>query len=496
MKILLIFSVLPLCAAFLIALLGRWFKHWGEILASLTTLALLISSLYCAKLVGIHKILVYKVSGWMPPLGICLVADGLASFMLVTVNLIVFLSLIYAISYMNKYTDKWKFYSLFMIMLAGLNGVIISGDLFNMYVFLEAASISGYCLVAFGTEAQDLEASFKYAIMGSLASVFILLGIVLLYSYVSTLNMADISLELLSKPRGMLVGFVSVLFLTGFCLKSALVPFHAWLPDAHSSAPTPVSAVLSGVFIKAVGIYALARVFLNVIGIYRNLLFILMVLGAASMIIGAFLAIAQKDIKRMFAYSSISQVGYIILALGIGTPLACLGAVFHLFNHAVFKSLLFLNAGAIEYSTGTRDLSRLGGLNNKMPVTSYTSLIGSMSISGVPPFSGFWSKLVIILAACQAGRFGFAFIAAVVSIITLVYYLKFIKFTFLGSSDKTPMPIKDIHFTMKFSMITLAIICIIAGVLLIPSNRQFLQGASDSLLSGRAYADAVFGALK
>ncbi|GAI38463.1 unnamed protein product, partial [marine sediment metagenome] len=176
-----------------------------------------------------------------------MVMDGLTSFMLVTVNLIAFLVTIYSISYMEKYTAKDKFYTLFLLMLAGMNGVIITGDMFNLFVFLEIAAISSYALVAFGTEHEELEASFKYAVMGCLASSFILLGIALLYSFTSTLNMADISRTLIERGDNKIIFFVSTLFLMGFGLKAALVPFHWWLPDAHPSAPAPISAMLSGV---------------------------------------------------------------------------------------------------------------------------------------------------------------------------------------------------------------------------------------------------------
>lgn len=490
------FVVIPLGAAFLISLFGKRIKNFADIFANLSTLSLWMLSLYFIFLVNTHKTLVYKIGGWIPPIGICMVLDGLSSFMLVTVNLVSFLVAIYSINYMERYTDKWKFYTLFMLMLAGMNGIIITGDLFNLFVFLEIASIASYALVAFGTEAEELEASFKYAIMGSVASSFILLGIALLYSYTSSLNMADISLVLSQKASGLLISFVAVLFLMGFGLKASLVPFHAWLADAHPSAPAPISAMLSGVFIKTLGIYALCRVFFNILGVNNKIFFVLTILGVISMVLGAFLAIAQSDIKRMFAYSSISQIGYIIFALGMGSPLAILGGLFHLFNHAIFKSLLFLNSGAIEYSTGLRDLKRLGGLNSRLPITGYTSLLGSMSISGIPPLGGFWSKLIIIIAAVQAGYFIFAFIAILISIITLAYYLKFLGFTFFGKLDEVWLKIKEVPRMMRLSMIILAIICIITGFLLIPILRPFLQSAVDVLLSGRNYVDIVFGAIR
>ena len=187
-------------------------------------------------------------------------------------------------------------------MLAGMHGVIMTGDLFNLFVFLEIASIASYALVAFGTEAEELEASFKYAIMGSVASSFILLAIALTYGYTSTLNLADISLVLSQKGGGFLITFVSVLFLVGFGLKAALVPFHAWLPDAHPSAPAPISAMLSGVLIKTLGIYAIIRIFFNVFGTaHTPILSILMFLGVLSMLVGVILALSQWDFKRLLA---------------------------------------------------------------------------------------------------------------------------------------------------------------------------------------------------
>lgn len=491
-----LFVIIPLGTAFLISLLGKRIKIFPDLLANLAGLSLLGFSLYSIKLVNIYKVLVYKVGGWMPPIGICMVLDGLTSFMLITVNLVSFLVTLYSISYMQRYTDKAKFYTLFMLMLAGMNGIIVTGDLFNLFVFLEIASIASYALVAFGTEAEELEASFKYAVMGSVASSFVLLGIALIYSYTSTLNMADISLTLSNRPAGMMLSFIGVLFLMGFGLKSALVPFHAWLPDAHPSAPAPISAMLSGVFIKTLGVYALVRIFFNILGAHTKILFILVILGVISMVVGAFLAIAQHDIKRMFAYSSISQIGYIIFALGIGTPLAIFGGLFHLFNHAIFKSLLFLNSGAIEYSTGTRDLKRLGGLSTRLPVTGSTGLLGALSISGIPPLAGFWSKLVIIIAAIQAGYVGSAIVAIFVSIVTLAYYLKFFGFAFFGKLDEAGIKIKEVPRVMRLSMVVLAIICVIAGLLLVPMFRSFLQSATDVLLSGRNYAQDIFGALR
>jgi len=496
-----LFVVIPLAAAFIISLIGKVYRKAGDILANVASLSLLLLSLFALSTLnsGSSSTLVYKVGGWagMPPIGIFMVLDGLSSFMLITLNLVSFLVALYSISYMEKYTSKYRFYTLLMLMIAGMNGVIISGDMFNLFVFLEISAIASYALVAFGTESEELEASFKYAIMGSVASCFILLGIALLYSYTSSLNMATISLVLSEKGYSHIITFISILFLMGFGLKAAIVPFHAWLPDAHPSAPAPISAMLSGVVIKVLGIYVLARVFFNVIGASIPILSLLIFLGIISMILGAFLAIGQEDIKRMLAYSSISQIGYIIFAIGIGTPLALLGGLLHLFNHSIFKSLLFLNSGAIVYSTGTRDLQEMSGIRERMPTTANTSLIASMSISGIPPLSGFWSKLIIIIAAIQARYIGLAIIAILISILTLAYYLKLQRYAFFGELNKKWDKIKEVPLPMKLSMIVLSIICLIGGIILIPQISEFfLKPAVNVLLIGKHYASFVLGAIK
>ena len=494
-----LFVILPLAGAFINSLIGKKIKRVPDALANIVTLGLLVASLFGILAVNKYGILVYKVGSWMPPIGIAMVLDGLTSFMLVTVNLVAFLCVLYSVNYMEKFTSKWNFYTLFLLMLAGMNGVIISGDMFNLFVFLEIASVASYALVAFGTDQEELEASFKYMVMSTVGSLFVLLGIALLYSYTSTLNMADMALMIAQKGTGKITVFVGVLFMAGFGLKAALVPFHAWLPDAHPSAPAPISAMLSGVLIKALGIYTIVRILYNVLGMSGEFANILLVLGALSMAVGALLAMGQWDLKRLLAYSSISQIGYIIFGIGLGTPLGILGALFHLFNHSVFKSLLFLNSGAVEYAIGTRDIRLMGGLREKLPVTSGTSLVASMSIAGVPPFNGFFSKLIIIFAAVQAGYIGYGLWAAVISILTLAYFMSVQKNVFFGepskkidwSDTKTP-PV-----FMKMSVIILATICVFGGLLLIPEiSCNFLRSASDVLVAGKEYASAVFGGIK
>jgi len=484
--------VLPLGGAFLIQLLKKISKLISDIIANfiLGVLVVLVFSLLNS------PVLVYKVGGWMPvkgiPIGIYLVLDGLSLLLLIIINMIGLISLIFSISYMRRFTNRPLYYTLFLLMIAGMNGVVMGGDLFNIYVFLEVAAIASYSLVAFGTEADELEASFKYQVMGTVASAFILLGIIIIYSITGTLNLADIGRVLKDEVTEAPIILTGVLFLVGFGLKGAMMPFHAWLPDAHPSAPAPISAMLSGVLIKAIGIYTLVRIMFNVVGVIPLFSTIMLYISAISMTAGAFLAFAQWDFKRLLAYSSISQMGYVMLGIWLMTPLGILGGLFHMLNHSVFKSLLFLNSGAVVYGTGSRQLKRLGGLNQKMPITSSTSLIASMSIAGIPPFNGFWSKLIIIMACIQSRHFFLAGLAIVVSVMTLVYYLKVQRYAFWGELQLTLKDIREVPFAMCFSMILLAFLCTIMGVLLLPGVKElFIDPAVNTLVNGREYISLV-----
>ena len=486
-----LFVAIPLFFGFLIPMITRRvsFKYLSDILANIATLSLLVLSLFT-----IGKTAVYQMGSWAPPIGINLVLDGFSSFMLIIVNLVSVTATLYSVKYMEMYTSKLRYYSLFLLMVAGMNGVILTGDLFNLFVFLEIASIASYALVGFGCFHEELEASFKYLVLGCVASTFVLLGIALIYGSLGTLNMAHVALLISTHGLSNVLLFSLVLFLAGFGLKAALVPFHAWLPDAHPSAPAPISAMLSGVLIKAIGIYAMMRIIFNIFGLTVMMSKLLMVLGVVSMISGVFLAVGQWDIKRLFAYHSISQIGYIVLGFGLGTPLGILGGLFHLANHSIFKSLLFLNAGAVEYTTGTRELKEMGGLREKMPVTSTTSFIASLSIAGIPPFNGFWSKLIIIVACVQANELGFAVWAVIGSIMTLASFLKVQKFAFFGSLPESLKNIKEVPFLMAFSMICLAILCIVMGALLFPGLRvAILDPAVKALTDGLQYAVFVLG---
>jgi multicomponent Na+:H+ antiporter subunit D len=503
---------IPLVGAFLTAIIGSFAKGFGKIFTSIILAILVGLSIYF--LMNIREPLIYKVGGWelldKIPIAIYMVVDGLTIYLLLIINIVGFLSAFYSIGYIKKFTAENNYYTLFCLMVAGMNGVVVSGDLFNIYVFLEMAAIASYALVAFGIEKEELEASFKYQVLGGVSSLFILLSIGFLYWYTATLNIADVSNVIGLKGKGELVVLAQVILLAGFGLKAAMIPFHAWLPDAHSSAPSPISSMLSGVLIKAIGAYIILRLFFNMFTITRDFSLVITVLGTLSMIIGGLLAIGQWDIKRLLAYSSISQMGYVFLGVGIGmlvlsqngersiAALAIAGGLFHLLNHAIFKGLLFLNAGAVEHETGIRDMNKLGGLSAKMPVTTSTSFSASMSISGIPPFNGFFSKLIIVIAAIQAKYFVLSILAVFISIITLAMYLKVLRFTFFNKAKEDwndrGISVREVPFSMCFSMIVLAILCFALSLLMVPSLRDLiLTPAVDVLMNAGAYSAAVLG---
>ncbi len=489
-----VFISVPLVAAFFIPVVSRKVKWFPDVCGILTTFLLLLLSLQT-----MNQETVYSMGNWPAPYGIVLVLDGFSCLLLIVINLIGFISTLFSFEYIERfYTSKLRYYSLFLLMLAGMNGVVLTGDLFNLYVFLEIASIASYALVGFGCYSRELEASFKYLVMSTIASSFILLGVALIYGRFASLNIAHIALLIKQYGMNETMVFSFVLLLVGFGVKAAIVPFHAWLPDAHPSAPAPISAMLSGVVIKALGIYVIVRLVYNLFGMTPLISNLLIYSGVISMMIGVLMALGQWDFKRLLACHSISQMGYIVLGFGLGTPLGILGGAFHLFNHSLFKSLLFLNSGSVEYETETRNLEKLGCLSQKMPVTSATSLIASLSISGIPPFNGFWSKLIIIIAAVQAGKPVFALWAVIGSILTLASFSKIQRYAFFGHGrhfdESTHKNIKEVPGLMKMSMIILAILCTITGLLLINGTNGIFSPVVNDLTQGPVpYIEKILG---
>ena len=480
-----LFIIIPLLLASLMPLLGKISKRFlPDLLANATMLFLLVFSVIYAKSLIAKGGVIQQAFWFGAPINIRLLVDGFSLFMLFTISLVSLAVTVYSINYMEHYGAKANYYALLLLMIAGMNGLVLSSDLFSIYMFLEVAAVASYALVAFGLGQDELEASFKYLMLSAVASAFILLSIAILFGLTGGVGFGAVAAGLKTLNVKFAVGFCSALFIMGFGLKAAIVPFHSWLPDAHPSAPAPISAMLSGVLIKVSGVYAMMRIFLNVFGLTPALTTVLSVLGIVSIFVGALAALGQNDIKRMLAYSSISQVGYVVLGFAIGTPLGVLGGLFHLFNHALFKSLLFLNAGAVEQSTGTRSLDKMGGLAKRMPLTAATSAIGSLSIAGVPPLNGFWSKLLIIIALVQAKMVVLAFLAVLGSVITLWYYLVLQRNAFFGKLNENWKAVKEAPFWMSASTVLLALLCIATGLLFPLVIKSWLQPATDILSGG------------
>jgi len=492
--LIILFIVLPLIVAGLLPIIGKVSRRvLPDALANATLLALLVYAVVAGRGLIADGPVLQQLSWLGEAVNVRLALDGFSLFMLMAVSLVGLAAGLFSIDYMEHYGAKANFYALYLVMIAGMNGLILATDLFSVYVFLEVAAIASYALVAFGLGRDELEAAFKYLMLSVVASAFLVVGIAVIFGLTGQLDFAAVAAGLKEVNAGPVLGLVTAFFLLGFGLKAALVPFHAWLPDAHPSAPAPISAVLSGLLIKVSGVYALTRIFINVFGLTPALSAVLMALGAVSIVVAALLALGQKDMKRMLAYSSISQVGYIVLGLGIGTPLGIAGGLFHLFNHALAKGLLFLTSGSVQQATGTRDMDEMGGLAKRMPVTAVTNLIGSLSIAGVPPLNGFWSKLIIIVALVQAGHPVYAVIAVLASVLTLWYYLLMQRKAFFGKLNEKWAAVKEAPFWMTAAVVLLALLCVGVGILFSSTVTTWIQPAADILADGVHAATGSWG---
>jgi multicomponent Na+:H+ antiporter subunit D len=262
--------------------------------------------------------------------------------------------------------------------------------------------------------------------------------------------------------------FAMGLILLGFLIKAGIVPFHTWTPDAYQGSFAPVSAHLAGIVTKVSGVYAIVRISM-LMRFYEGradaLSGTLMFLGMLSIVVGAIAALRQKELKRMLAFSSISQLGYIVLAAGLGTPLAIIAAIFHLFNHATFKTVLFLNSASLEYASGTSDMEKLGGMEHAMPWTSWTSIVALLSTAGIPPLSGFWSKLLIIIALWAGGAKTYAILALLFSIVTLAYFMVMQKKIFFGKKSEAAETANEVSAPMLAPVVVLSAVIVAVGLL-------------------------------
>ncbi len=426
--------IIPLISAVVIPLLGKIDRSLSWYITISATFLSFLISISLLNTVMVSGRISYWLGGWEPPWGIEYVVDYLSGFVLVIVSFIAFVVSVYAKRSVEMEIEGSKippFYSIYMLFVTGLMGIIITGDLFNLYVFIEISALSGYVLVAVGRKRDALIASYNYLVLGTIAATFILLGIGYLYMVTGTLNMADlrVRLPMLYDSKVVLTAFA--FFTVGLSLKLALFPLHIWLPNVYTHAPSAVSALMAATSTK-VAAYVLLRITFTVFTVEFALRAvpvtkIFLFLSAIAIIAGSVLAIAQTNIKRMLAYSSVGQIGYIVLGVALANQLAMTGSLLHLLNHALMKGTLFLAVGAVVYKTGIEDISGLKGMGKKMPFTMAAFTVGALSMIGIPLTVGFVSKWYLALGALKAGMWFFIPIILLSSLLTAVYFLRIIE---------------------------------------------------------------------
>lgn len=427
----LLLVVIPLIVAPIVAILprGRW--SWAMSLLVAVTCAILAGVQLWA--VVHHGIISYELGGWAPPWGIEYRIDTLNALVALLVSSIAVVTLLYALLSVEKEIPKDKvslFYSAFLLCLTGLLGITQTGDIFNLFVFLEISSLSSYALISLGQKRQALTSAYQYLIMGTLGATFFLIGVGLIYSTTGTLNMMDLASRLpeVIGLRTVHTGFAFIII--GFALKLALFPLHLWLPNAYTYAPTVITVFLAGTATK-VALYVMLRVLFTVFpGDFVSItptgdLFVLS--GMAGIIVASVYAIYQTDVKRLLAYSSVAQIGYMALGIGFASALGVTASIVHLFNHALMKGALFMAVGAIIYRIGVCRIDSIQGLGRQMPWTFGALVIGGLSLIGVPGTAGFISKWYLVLAALEQEAWIAVAVILIGSLLAVVYIGKIIE---------------------------------------------------------------------
>jgi proton-translocating NADH-quinone oxidoreductase chain N len=435
-------------------------------------------------------IMVIAVWGQKPPLAGCFEIDMLSVFMAGSIAFLGFLAVIYSVSYMEKETRLTEFYTLVAFMLAGMMGVSMAGDFFTLFVFWELMGLSSYVLVAFLKRTWGpIEAGFKYLVMSATAGAFLILSMAIIYGMTGTLNFAALADSL----RGASVSpWIFALFSTlvvGFGVKSAIVPLHTWLPDAHPEAPSPISALLSGIVIET-GLYALTRVLFISFepGIFKLPMAFLAVL---TMTLANVMALLQSDIKRLLAYSSIAQIGYMLVGLAAGTAYGAMGLFLHVFNHSMMKGMAFLAAGSIVHETGTRDLKSFRGVGKMMPITSFSLFITLLGLGGVPGTNGFISKYHLFSAAFGSGLGWLGIMGVLNSALSMAYYIRIMQIL-LGSPEEG-FNVHEAPIPMVAVTLVMAVIIVFLGIWPAPII-NFATKASEALVNGLStFIGAVLG---
>jgi multicomponent Na+:H+ antiporter subunit D len=397
----------------------------------------------------------YQLGGWEPPWGIEYRIDTLGSYVMLIVTAIPALVLVAAKeSVTHEIAEELiaRFYGAFMLAFAGLAGIVATGDAFNVFVFLEISSLSSYALISMGRDRRALTSAFEYLVMGTIGATFILIGIGFLYMMTGTLNMQDLAerLPAVLETRTVRAGFA---FLTvGIGLKLAMFPLHLWLPNAYAYAPSAVTAFLAATATK-VAVYALLRFLFDVFGFEFALQDmplddILMVVGLAGILIASLVAVFQEDIKRMLAYSSVAQIGYMVLGISLASTTGVIAATLHVFNHALMKGALFLALGAVVYRIGGVSLRDFAGLGRRMPWTMAAIVLGGLSLIGVPPTAGFITKWYLVLATLEQDLWPVAILVVIGSLLALLYVWKLVEAAYFEPVPEGAATVREAPWSM------------------------------------------------
>jgi len=480
----------PLAAAFAVPLLRL---VAGRVVRFVPPLALLANLVLGCTLIpqALREPIVVSIGGWRPPFCINLVAGPVGVLLAVLIALVGFLVSVYAVAYIRKEPSD-RYHMLFLLLLTGATGTVLTGDIFNLFVFFEILCIASYVLTAYDRDRAGTEAGFKYLVQGTVGSTLILIAIALVYGLFGTLNMADIAGRISTVDSPALF-VAAALFVAGFGVEAAIFPLNAWLPDAHSSAPSSISAILSGIAIKA-GVYAIARTtytLFNAPGLFG----LLAVVGVLTLVVGEVSAYRQReDVKRMLAYSSIGHIGLIVFAFGLATSAGLFGAFFQVVSHALAKALLFLAVGYMIVKAGSKRLSSLAGLGRDMPVMGVAFAVAVFSLIGLPPFAGFMSKLSIVYAAVATERGVMIALVAIVLAATVVeagYFFRLIQTLFFRKSSR-PRPGPEAPAAALAPVVVLGILIVVIGVF--PQVvTPVLRGAADELFQRAEYIQFVLG---
>lgn len=424
--------VVPLLAAPLCVLAGRAGAAW--LIALVASWLSFGAAAALLQEVSGEGAVSYHLGGWAPPWGIELRVDLLGAYVLLIVCAIAALVMVYARRSVIQEIEASRipgFYAALLLVCAGLAGITVTGDAFNLFVFLEISSLASYALISMGRDRRALSAAFQYLVMGSVGATFILIGIGFLYLMTGTLNMQDLAQRLpeVADTRTVRAGFA---FLTvGIGLKLALFPLHLWLPNAYAYAPSVVSALFAATATK-VAVYALLRFILGVFGVDFSLGampldMLLIILGSTGIIIASLVALFQENVKRMLAYSSVAQVGYMVLGIGLASVTGVTASILHLFNHALMKGALFLALGVVAYRLGQVGLKNFEGLGRSMPWTMAAVVVGGLSLIGVPATAGFISKWYLVLGILEQGLWPLAVLVLIGSILALLYMWRLVE---------------------------------------------------------------------